>query len=76
MNYRMIWQILGRVLLIEAALLLASRRLSCLRQFFGFLLVEHHRPDNPALGLDSPRQGRPLPRVLSEEEREAGLEPW
>ncbi|WP_338048579.1 site-specific tyrosine recombinase XerD [Phaeovibrio sulfidiphilus] len=51
-----------------------ARRLSCLRQFFGFLLVERHRADNPSLGLDSPRQGRPLPRVLSEEEVRALLD--
>nr|WP_246135496.1 site-specific tyrosine recombinase XerD [Pararhodospirillum oryzae] len=45
-----------------------ARRLSCLRQFHGFLRAEGIRADDPTLGLDGPRQGRPLPRVLSEED--------
>lgn len=43
----------------------AARRLSAIRQFHKFLYAEGHRSDNPALVLDSPRKGRPLPRVLS-----------
>ncbi|WP_157879129.1 site-specific tyrosine recombinase XerD [Pararhodospirillum photometricum] len=43
-----------------------ARRLACLRQFHGFLRAERHREDDPTLGLEGPRQGRPLPRVLSE----------
>jgi integrase/recombinase XerD len=50
-----------------------ARRLSCLRQFHGFLLAEGRRPDNPTQGLDSPRRGRPLPKVLSEAEVSALL---
>ncbi len=46
----------------------ASRKLSCLRQFFKFLYAENIRNDNPALGLDSPSIGRSLPKLLSEEE--------
>lgn len=46
----------------------ASRRLSVLRQFFGFLVAEGLRRDNPTDGLDSPRRGRPLPKTLSEAE--------
>ena len=45
----------------------AARRLSCLRQFFHFLALDGRRGDDPSLGLDSPRLGRPLPRLLSEE---------
>lgn len=45
-----------------------ARRLSCLRQFFAFLLAEGERADNPARLLDSPRLGRPLPKYLSEDE--------
>ncbi|WP_417320805.1 site-specific tyrosine recombinase XerD [Emcibacter sp.] len=52
----------------------AARKLSCLRQFFKFLHGEGLRPDNPALNLDSPRLGRPLPRLLSEQEVERLLE--
>ncbi|MBK1663470.1 recombinase XerD [Rhodospirillum rubrum] len=50
-----------------------ARKLSCLRQFHGFLVSEGRRPDDPTIGLDSPRLGRPLPRVLSEAEVDALL---
>lgn len=46
----------------------ASRRLSTLRQFFGFLLTDDVRRDDPTGSLDNPRLGRPLPRFLSEDE--------
>lgn len=46
----------------------AARRLSALRQFFQFLFAEGVRPDNPSLGIDRPKQRRPLPKYLSEEE--------
>lgn len=45
-----------------------ARRLSVMRQFFRFLLAERLRDDDPASTLDSPRLGRPLPKVLSREE--------
>ncbi|WP_084536511.1 site-specific tyrosine recombinase XerD [Azospirillum halopraeferens] len=48
-----------------------ARRLSALRQFFRFLVSEGRRGDDPSSALDSPRQGRPLPRILSEAEVEA-----
>jgi integrase/recombinase XerD len=47
-----------------------ARRLSAFRQFFRFLLAEGIRADDPSAGIDSPRQGRPLPKYLSEEEVE------
>jgi len=46
----------------------AARRLSALRQFFRFLLLEGDRGDNPSARLASPRQGRALPKTLSAEE--------
>ncbi len=46
----------------------ASRRLSALRQFFGFLFIEAIRTDDPTAVIDSPRRARPLPKVLSEDE--------
>ena len=46
----------------------AARRLSALRQFFKFLYAEGLRPDNPCSVIDTPHQGRPLPKTLSEEE--------
>jgi integrase/recombinase XerD len=49
----------------------AARRLSALRQFHQFLFAEGIRADDPTSALDSPRLGRPLPKVLSEEEVKA-----
>ena len=46
----------------------AARRLSALRQFYRFLLGEGVRGDDPCAVIDSPRRGRPLPRVLTEDE--------
>lgn len=51
-----------------------ARRLSTIRQFYGFLYSEGVRTDNPSAAVDSPRQGRPLPKILSETEVEALLE--
>jgi integrase/recombinase XerD len=45
-----------------------ARRLSVIRQFFRFLLAERMREDDPSSTLDSPKLGRPLPKVLSREE--------
>jgi len=45
-----------------------ARRLSVMRQFFRFLLAERMRDDDPASTLDSPKLGRPLPKVLSRAE--------
>ncbi len=52
----------------------SARRLSALRQFYRFLVTEGVRADDPVTGVDSPRQGRTLPRYLSEEEVKALLE--
>jgi integrase/recombinase XerD len=49
----------------------AARRLSTLRQFHKFLLTEGMRAGDPTIGLDTPRQGRRLPKVLSEAEIDA-----
>lgn len=45
-----------------------ARRLSALRQFFHFLYAEAMRGDDPSLAIDAPKQGRPLPKYLSEEQ--------
>jgi integrase/recombinase XerD len=45
-----------------------ARRLSAMRQFFRFLLTDGMRQDDPTSGLDTPRLGRPLPKMLSETE--------
>jgi integrase/recombinase XerD len=43
-----------------------ARRLSALRQFYGFVYAEGWRSDDPTSGLDSPRRARPLPKILSQ----------
>ncbi len=48
----------------------SARRLSTLRQFFRFLHGERVRDDDPTVALDSPRQGRRIPKFLSEVEVE------
>ncbi len=50
-----------------------ARRLSALRQFYRFLVAEGVRSDDPCSVVDSPRQGRLLPKALSEAEVEALL---
>jgi integrase/recombinase XerD len=47
-----------------------QRRLSALRQFHRFLVAEGLRTDDPTQLIEGPRQGRPLPKILSEEEVE------
>jgi integrase/recombinase XerD len=45
-----------------------ARRISAMRQFYKFLLLEGVRQDDPTTELDTPRLGRPLPKILSEAE--------
>jgi integrase/recombinase XerD len=45
-----------------------ARRLSAIRQFYRFLLTDAMRGDDPTSDLDTPRLGRPLPKLLSEAE--------
>jgi len=45
-----------------------ARRCSALRQFYGFLIDEGVREDDPSSALPRPRSRRPLPRLLSHEE--------
>ncbi len=52
----------------------AARRLSCLRQFFRHLYAEGRRSEDPTARLMTPRQGRPLPKVLTETEVTALIE--
>ncbi|MBV8975873.1 MAG: site-specific tyrosine recombinase XerD [Alphaproteobacteria bacterium] len=50
-----------------------ARKLSALRQFFGFLFSEGVRKDNPTTAIDAPRRRRPLPKVLTREDVDALL---
>lgn len=45
-----------------------ARSLSCLRQFYKFLYAEGFRTGNPTLGIESPRLGQTLPKVLAEKQ--------
>ncbi len=45
-----------------------ARRLSALRQFYRFLVSEEKRQDDPTTTIESPKQGRTLPKTLSEAE--------
>ena len=56
-----------------------ARRLSALRQFYRFLHAEGFRDDDPTSGIDSPRQGRSLPKIMTEADVErllAGARVW
>lgn len=48
----------------------AARRRATVRQFYRFVLGEGWRPDDPSRRVEAPKQGRPLPRVLSRDEVE------
>ena len=48
-----------------------ARKSSALRQFFGFLVDEGLRKDDPSPALPRPRTRRPLPRILSHGDVEA-----
>lgn len=50
-----------------------ARKCSALRQFYGFLMDEGLRDDDPSPALPRPRSRRPLPRILNHAEVEALL---
>ncbi len=45
-----------------------ARRLSTLRQFFGFLFSEAIRSDDPTAAIEAPQRARTLPKVLTRED--------
>lgn len=47
-----------------------ARRISALRQFFHFLLLDNHRADDPTARLAPPRRARALPKTLDLDEIE------
>jgi integrase/recombinase XerD len=51
-----------------------ARRLSALRQFFGFLYGEGTRKDNPTEAVEAPKISRPLPKILSAADMEAMID--
>ena len=52
----------------------SARRLSTLRQFYRFLYADGLRDDDPSAILESPRQGRSFPKLLSEGDVDALLD--
>lgn len=48
----------------------AARRRAAIRQLYRFVLGEGWRKDDPSRRVEAPRQGRPLPKVLSRGEVE------
>ncbi|HVZ04795.1 site-specific tyrosine recombinase XerD [Hyphomicrobium sp.] len=51
-----------------------SRRLSAIKQYYGFLLAEGVIGSDPSVGLQGPKKQRPLPKVLSVAEVDRLLE--
>ncbi len=45
-----------------------ARRLSAMRQFYRYMVSEGTREDDPTTTIESPKQGRTLPKTLSEAE--------
>jgi len=45
-----------------------ARKLSALRQFYGFLYAEGIRADDPTNAIEAPKRGRVLPKVLSQDD--------
>lgn len=52
----------------------SARKLSSIKQYYRFLQTENLRSDNPAHNLRGPKQGRPLPKYLSESDVDALFE--
>jgi integrase/recombinase XerD len=50
-----------------------ARKLSALRQFYGFLYAEGVRSDDPTQTIAAPRARRPLPKILSVDDLEKML---
>ena len=46
----------------------AARKLSAAKSFYKFLQLDDLRKDNPSQNLRGPKQGRPLPKILSVED--------
>jgi len=51
-----------------------ARKLSALRQFYGFLYTEGIRSDDPTQTIAAPQARRPLPKILSGEDLETMLQ--
>ena len=52
-----------------------ARKLSALRHFYKYLLLDRHITHDPTLNLETPRQWKVLPKALARDEIAAMLEP-
>jgi integrase/recombinase XerD len=52
-----------------------ARKLSALRHFYKYLLLDRHIAHDPTLNLETPKQWKVLPKALAREEIAAMLEP-
>ncbi len=52
----------------QIAVRTVARRLSAMRQYYRYLVSEDARADDPTSTIESPKQGRTLPKTLSEAE--------
>ncbi len=52
----------------QIAVRTVARRLSAMRQFYRYLVSENIRQDDPTSTIESPKQGRTLPKTMSEDE--------
>ncbi len=59
--------------LTKAAIAASSqaRKLSALRQFFGFLYTEGIRKDDPTSAIEAPKRARPLPKIITRDDIDA-----
>ena len=48
-----------------------ARKLSALRQFFGFLYTDGIRKDDPTSAIDAPKRARPLPKIITRDDIDA-----
>jgi len=52
----------------QIAVRTVARRLSALRQFYRYLVSENIRKEDPTTTIESPKQGRTLPKTMTESE--------
>jgi len=52
----------------QTAVRTIARRISALRQFYGYMVSEGKRADDPTSNVESPKQTRTLPKILTEDE--------
>jgi len=52
----------------QTAVRTIARRISALRQFYGYMVSESKRTDDPTSNIESPKQTRTLPKILIEDE--------